>query len=681
MLSKVEVLEIRDFSSASSARLSRNSAVKLKRNTLAYTAAIIAIILLATFLRLHLLDAQSFWNDEGNTARLSERSIALIIEGTASDIHPPLYYILLRGWRELVGESEFALRAFSAFVGVLTIPVVIALGWMIAGKRPYLVALIAGLATTVNPALIYYSQEARMYALLGFLATLSTLLLVKWLRASFRFSLFSFQSVVWAGAYVLCATAGLYTQYFFPTVLVAHNLIVLFILIRLVFNKQQSTGNSQQGTSRITHHASRIFLSWCAIMILTFLLYLPWLPIFIGNFGSDVVGSGQPVLPYVRDMIWWMAFGRTLPFVGWAFAVVLLLIGIGIFQGRKQAVLPSICLAIPMLFIVVGSTTPELFKFLVVAVPFMMLLVGLGFDEPQRTRRSQRGKVVVQVVSVILLASLLFPTVQSLNNLYNNPEYARADYRGMVQRIFNENRENGAVILNAPNQWEVFTYYYPDTAVFPMPEGLRYEPVAAIDAWVEEIAAEHERIYLVLWGETEWDPERRIERWLDAHAFKATDEWFKDVRFVTYAIPSMPATEMETKLGFAVGDEGIVLDGFTLANSELGPSDIIEVTLFWETPVSLSTRNKIFLHLLDANGQLVAQRDSEPGGGLALTTTWQPNEQIIDNHGILIPNDLPAGEYTLTVGMYDIADPATRLAIETKNGEMDAYPLATITVQ
>jgi predicted membrane-bound mannosyltransferase len=53
--------------------------------------AVILVLLLATGLRFYGLDAQSFWNDEGNSARLSERSIPLIIEGTASDIHPPLY--------------------------------------------------------------------------------------------------------------------------------------------------------------------------------------------------------------------------------------------------------------------------------------------------------------------------------------------------------------------------------------------------------------------------------------------------------------------------------------------------------------------------------------------------------------------------------------------------------------
>ena len=89
--------------------------------------AAVLILLLATGLRFHRLDAQSFWNDEGNSARLSERAIPAILEGTASDIHPPLYYLLLHGWRALLGDSEFALRALSAFAGVLTVATVAAL--------------------------------------------------------------------------------------------------------------------------------------------------------------------------------------------------------------------------------------------------------------------------------------------------------------------------------------------------------------------------------------------------------------------------------------------------------------------------------------------------------------------------------------------------------------------------
>src|SRR5690606_37264927 len=110
---------------------------------------VIGVLLLATALRFYRLDAQSFWNDEGNSARLSERTIALIIEGTASDIHPPLYYLALHGWRELLGESEFALRALSAFAGVATVASVLALGRAATPHRPAL-ALTAGLLAAVN---------------------------------------------------------------------------------------------------------------------------------------------------------------------------------------------------------------------------------------------------------------------------------------------------------------------------------------------------------------------------------------------------------------------------------------------------------------------------------------------------------------------------------------------------
>jgi hypothetical protein len=86
------------------------------------------------------------------------------------------------------------------------------------------------------------------------------------------------------------------------------------------------------------------------------------------------------------------------------------------------------------------------------------------------------------------------------------------------------------------------------------------------------------------------------------------------------------------------------------------------------------------LHLGDSQGQIVAQRDSEPGGGLALTTTWLPGETIVDHHGLLIPLGTPSGEYRLLLGLYELADPAARLTVETSGGTTDAFPLGTIVV-
>ncbi|MBN1486214.1 MAG: glycosyltransferase family 39 protein, partial [Anaerolineae bacterium] len=124
----------------------------------------IGILLLSMVLRFHLLDNQSFWNDEGNTARLVERTLPLIIKGAAGDIHPPGYYLLLYGWRTFTGDSEFALRGFSAFCGILTVVFATAIGQYAGGTYT---ALGAALVTALHPLSVYYSQEARMYGLLG----------------------------------------------------------------------------------------------------------------------------------------------------------------------------------------------------------------------------------------------------------------------------------------------------------------------------------------------------------------------------------------------------------------------------------------------------------------------------------------------------------------------------------
>ena len=64
---------------------------------------------------------------------------------------------------------------------------------------------------------------------------------------------------------------------------------------------------------------------------------------------------------------------------------------------------------------------------------------------------------------------------------------------------------------------------------------------------------------------------------------------------------------------------------------------------------------------------MAAQRDSQPGGGTSPTTDWTPGESVIDRHALLVPLDLPAGEYALIAGLYDAADPLARLTVADGN--------------
>jgi hypothetical protein len=336
-------------------------------------------------------------------------------------------------------------------------------------------------------------------------------------------------------------------------------------------------------------------------------------------------------------------------------------------------------LAIPVLFMIAaGTTQPQFFKFMTLAVPFFWLLVARG-DWRLETGDWRLSHNLQSLVSSLLILIVLYGSGRSLQNLYFNPAYARADYRGMAARIEAENHANAGIILNAPNQWEVFTYYHRDGAsVYPIPTS--FPQPEQIDAELTEIAARHDRLYAIFWGDAQRDPERLVERWLDEHAFKTTEEWVSDVRFVTYAVPAEPAAEMATAVTLPFGD-AITLKGYTLISDQLAPGDILQITLFWETAVPLETRYKVFLHLVDASGQPAAQRDSEPGGGLNLTTRWPPGETIVDNHGVLIPADLPSGNYQLLIGLYDLTDPNARLPIQTNAGLIDAYPIATISVE
>ena len=629
---------------------------------------LLALILLLAFgLRVHNLEAQSFWNDEGNSARLSERSVALIIEGTASDIHPPLYYLLLNQWRKLVGDSEFGLRSLSLFAGLLTVPLTFVLGNFFDAKaqrgkgkkRSWLLGLVAAVLLTINPAMVYYSQEARMYALLGLLSVLTTVLLLRWLSVnSNRLSVIGKSSLVWGGAYVLCAAAGLYTHYFFPAVLLVHN---LFVLIKIIQNYR----------TIFTNHNSQFTIKyWFLLMLATLLLYAPWLPIFLDQFGSDPI-SRPGLGDFFTAVSHFLTFGATIELEAGFLWLVAGLLLIGLVYGRSKLILSLLGVLVPLgMMYIAGATGSQFHKFLVVAVPFWVVWLGTAVTE------TGRGGWWLAAGLLVLSCGM----GQSLQNMHSDPAYARADYRAMAQRILAEDHPNAGIILNAANQWEAFTYYYPDgDNIYPLPQGFRQPTSDEVDAMLSQIAGQHGRLYAIFWGEAQRDPERLIERWLDVHAFKATDEWVGDVRFVTYAVPATPATEMATAVSLLFGD-AITLSGYTLGATSLRPGDIVEVTLFWETAVSLQNRYKVFLHLLDANGNLVSQRDSEPGGGLALTTTWQPGEVVLDNHGLLLSSDLPPGSYRLLLGLYDLANPANRRPITTPDGEKDAYLLTTLVV-
>lgn len=143
--------------------------------------ALAGICLAAAALRFASLGVQSYHHDEVVTAmRVVSGSFADMLHAVkTSESNPPLYYVLAWGWVKLFGSAEFGLRSLSALFGLVTVPVGYLIGRQLASRRT---GLILAALLAVNPMLIWYSQEARSYALLVLFIALSMYFFVRALQ-------------------------------------------------------------------------------------------------------------------------------------------------------------------------------------------------------------------------------------------------------------------------------------------------------------------------------------------------------------------------------------------------------------------------------------------------------------------------------------------------------------------
>ncbi|MGB7588928.1 MAG: glycosyltransferase family 39 protein [Solirubrobacterales bacterium] len=136
------------------------------------------VTLVAAGLRFATLGVQAYHHDEIVTAsRILRDGFWHAMDAVGfSESAPPLYYVLAWLWTQLTGTGEFGLRSFSALAGVATVPVAYLLGQELRGRRA---GITAAILVAVNPMLLWYSQEARGYALLVLLTVAAALYFVR----------------------------------------------------------------------------------------------------------------------------------------------------------------------------------------------------------------------------------------------------------------------------------------------------------------------------------------------------------------------------------------------------------------------------------------------------------------------------------------------------------------------
>ena len=120
--------------------------------------------------------------------------------------------------------------------------------------------------------------------------------------------------------------------------------------------------------------------------------------------------------------------------------------------------------------------------------------------------------------------------------------------------------------------------------------------------------------------------------------------------------------------------EGISLMGYDLVVTN--PSEMV---LYWESQATVSESYDVFIHLIDEEGEIVAQADRKPVDGLAATDAWQPGDIVRDPVTIPLSDNLPAGEYELRIGVY-LKENGQRLTVTGGEASDNALRLETVVI-
>ena len=327
-------------------------------------------------------------------------------------------------------------------------------------------------------------------------------------------------------------------------------------------------------------------------------------------------------------------------------------------------------------------------KFLLIASPAFALLLAHAVVGPanaallwERDREAARGQISVipwYALSGVIWATVAFLLItaisgNALGRYFGDSRLAHDDYRGISQFLAATSQPDDAILLDAPGQSEVFGYYYRgNLPVYALPRQRPIDTAATVKE-LDQLTG-YNKIYVLYWATDEADPERTIENWMNGRGYKMLDQWRGNVRLAVYMMPEQSTpNEAVDNLNLTLG-QGLTLLGYRAWNLTPHAGEVTQLQLVWRGDQTPSRRYKVFLQLLDARDQVIAQRDAEPAGESRPTDQWRPGETILDNHGLLIPPGTPPGIYRRIIGMYD-RETLQRLRLPSGEDHIDLQPI------
>ncbi len=515
-----------------------------------HRGALFLLLLFAFAIRISGLTAQSLWRDEVDALRFSQAPLASLASNfTRPGWNGPLFYVLLRGWVACAGSSEFSMRYISLLWSVLGVAMLYRLGrsWFLPPADGPTIAGVASLLMASAPYMVWYAQEAKMYAMLPTLVIATLYLYHRALRdADWR---------LWPAVIVLTwITAGVHVIGALLVPLMAVLLVVWWPLAR------GPIGRGTEGRVRAARGRSvRQALLALACGALPMLAALPWAwPLLVR--GASIGHHFKPLPEMAVTTLY--AFGRGIASAGglWpvGLALFFLLAGTFLWSGgglhtRLQALMRRrwdrvgegayVCaawawLAVPLLGLYAISTRVPLFvdRYLIWTGPALYLLMARGYE--QLRRRS------------VLLAAVCLVAFLGLNGWALWEQSAtpfKSDFRAAAAHVRQHRQPGELVLFHISYVRETFEYYYGDAS--PAADGVPTDGQTtpeAVDAAMRARTAGHEVVWLVLSEPEMWDARGMTVAWLDEHGVPDMRADFARVSVIRYRMANAkdrPRTE------------------------------------------------------------------------------------------------------------------------------------------
>lgn len=595
----------------------------------------------AALLRFHNLSWNSLDNDEAFSWHLAHKPLAALISDAfylRGDPHPPVYWVSLKAWLALVGESELALRWLSAAAGIVGVALIFELGRRLFSWRA---GVISATWVALSPYLIWSNQDARMYTLGSTLLLAGVVCLVNGLVRGGR---------RWWPGYFVFASLACYTHIGLSFTLPFQGAGVIGALF---------AGHAANAPA-FRRRGWAALITWAAVG----LAFLPFATnAWRASDGGAPINRFAPTMPQLlREATLMLASFRAPLLPAWQWFVALFVGGVfafGVWAGREGPRIPrpfgrllcGLYYLSPLAVIVILSIRQPLYmpKLLVFVAGGLALGIGAGLSRLWEWQR-WAGAVVGAGVLVIQLYG-----IGSIWQLGSQKE----DWRNAARYVAEHAGPKDIVIVHLSHYRIPFNYYFREAIPVITPFGNDPGDADTVDQIMNQFTG-YEAVWLVQSAEYLTDPERRVQNWLAARYPLATELFPINISVRQYVIRSqlldLPPEAKAAPVNFGDIFElvGYDLDAERLSAVEQWmhpPTNWIHLRLYGRRMRPLTEEPALVLKVEDESGRVWGGNMDRVGEALDFLplASWPEGTTVRLDFDLNLNAEMPPGRYKIVL--------------------------------